>query len=142
MNNKIFMGLLVIFAVIIGLSSVNAGFFDMASGTNNDLNVSNLQVDYEGYSMYDVTCDLTPKKDFNYLEMFVIFYDDNGAVLDKSVMAWNINNPAKDQLIKVSGNAYLTNQNVKPVRAEVFITEDVTDRTPETAIFGENVTLS
>lgn len=142
MDKKILMGLLIIFTVIIGLSSVNAGFFDFITDTNSDVNVTNIQIVDQGYSMYDVTCDLTPKKEFAYLEMFVIFYDSNDAVLEKSVLVWNINNPTKDQLIKVSGTAYMQNQNINPARAEVYITDGVGDTTPENALFGENVTMS
>lgn len=142
MDKKIFMGLIVIFTVMIGLSSVNAGFFDFGTDSNNDLNVSNIEIVDQGYSMYDVYCDITPKKEFDYLEMYVIFYDADDAVLDKSVMVWNINNPTKDQLIKVSGNAFMTNSNANPARAEVFITDSVADTTPENAIFAENVTMS
>lgn len=142
MDKKILLGLLVIFTVMIGLSSVNAGLFDFASSTNNDINVSNIEIVNQGYSMYDVNCEVTPKKDFNYLEMYVIFYDSNNAVVDKSVMVWNINNPTKDQVIKVSGKAFMTNNNVEPTRAEVYITDSVGDTTPENAIFSQNVTMN
>lgn len=142
MNKKILLGVLLIFTMMIGLSSVNAGLFDFGSENSGDLNVSDIEIVYQGYSTYEVNCEITPKKDFDYLEMYVIFYDSDNAVLDKSVMVWNINNPVKDQLIKVSANAYLTNQNAKPTRAEVYITDSVADTTPENAIFSESVSLN
>ncbi len=143
MNKKIVMGLLIIFTLMMGISSVNAGLFDfMSESPSSDLNVSNIEIVDKGYYMYDVNCEITPKKDFNYLEMYVIFYDSDNAVIEKSSLVWNINSPTKDQLIKVNGNAYMTNQNANPARAEVFITDSVGDNKPEDAIFAQNVTMS
>ncbi|RAP44566.1 MAG: hypothetical protein BZ135_07965 [Methanosphaera sp. rholeuAM6] len=131
--------LLIVFTITITLSSVNAGLFDLDS-TNDDINVTDLEINYEGYSTYEVNCKLTPKKDFDYLEMFVIFYDSDDAVLDKSTLVWNTNQPTKDQVIKVSGTAYVQNDNEKPVRAEVYFTDGL-DAEPESAIYSENVTM-
>lgn len=140
MNKKYLLVLLTVFTVLMGISSVSAGFFDFVS-EDSDLNVSDIEIVSKGYSMYDVNCEITPKKDFDYLEMFVIFYDSDDAVIEKSVLVWNTNQPAKDQLIKVSGNAYISNSNAKPVRAEVYISDSAFDTEPENAIFSEEVEI-
>ena len=141
MNKKIIVTLLILFTLTFTLSNVNAGLFDLNSEDNNDdVNVTDLEITYEGYSMYDVNCKLTPKKDFDYLEMYVIFYDSDDAVIGKSPLVWNMNQPTKDQLIKVSGEAFVDNDNVKPARAEVYITDSLDDE-PEYAIFSQNVTM-
>jgi hypothetical protein len=141
MNKKMVLGLMLLLTVVMCLSSVNAGLFDLNTNSN-DIEVSNLKIESEGYSMYDVNCDLTPKKDFTYLEMYVIFYNADGAVLEKNNLVWNTNNPAKDQLIKVSGSAFVRNNNEKPVRAEVYFTDSALESNPENALYVENVTMS
>ena len=73
--------------------------------------------------------------------MNAIFYDKDNAVIDKTPIAWNTNNPAKDQLIKVTGNAYLQNQKDKPVRAEVFFTDSAFTGNIDDAIYVQNVTM-
>lgn len=140
-NKKVFIVLLVLFTVTLSVSSVSAGLFDFLT-ENQDLNVTDIEIVNKGYSLYDVNCEITPKKDFSYLEMTVIFYDEDDAVIEKNPLVWNINNPSKDQLMKVSGNAYITNSNAKPVRAEVFITDSPFNGDIEDAIFAENVTMS
>lgn len=140
MKKKILLSLLIIFTVAFSISSVSAGLFD-SNTENQDINVTDIEIKDQGYSTYDVNCKITPKKDFNYLEMYVIFYDKDNAVIEKSPLVWNTNEPAKDQLIKVSGSAYIQNQNERPARAEVFITDGF-DTNPENAIFAENVTMN
>lgn len=125
--------------ISLGISGVSAGLFDSITD-NQDLNVTDIEINDQGYSTYEINCKITPKKDFNYLEMFVIFYDDDNAVIEKSPLVWNTNEPAKDQIIKVSGTAYVQNQNEKPSRAEVYITDGF-DTNPENAIFSQNVTM-
>ena len=90
-----------VFALIIGLIVICVavvGLFSLISSTNtvntsnqnnnnnnisNNLEVSDISIVSEGYSMYTVSCDLTPKIDYDYLEMQVIFYDSNNAVIGK-----------------------------------------------------------
>ena len=54
-----------------------------------------MSISYEGYSTYNVNCQITPIKEFDYPEMTVIFYDADNAVVDKSPLVWNTNSPAK-----------------------------------------------
>ncbi len=139
MNKKIIMSFLVLLTLVIGISTVSAGLFDSVT-ENSDLNVTDLEVSSQGYSTYEITCKLTPKKSFDYLEMYAVFYDSDGAVIEKSPLVWNTNNPAENQLIKVTGTAYV-NSNEKPVRAEIFISDSAFNNQIEDAIFAQNVTM-
>lgn len=139
MNRKLLCSALIIITLALSLSSVNAGLFDFVS--SDSVEVNNLEIVSKGYSMYDVNCELTPKNDFSYLEMTVIFYDDDGAVIEKNPIVWNMNDVTKDQLIKVNGNAYITNQKDKPAYAEVFITDSPFNGNIEDAIYTQNVTM-
>lgn len=114
---------------------------ELAQKTSS-LEVSNVTIKSEGYSMYTVSCDLTPKMNYSYLEMVVVFYDSNGAVIGKSPIVWNTNNPAKDQLIKVSGTAMTSNSNTVPARAELYFYDDALKSDPEDAVFVKNVTIT
>lgn len=133
-------GIIVIVIIILGILCIVATSSDTTP--QETVNVTNLNVVSEGYGLYTVTCDLTPKQNYSYLEMEVVFYDSNDAVIGKSPLAWNINSPAKDQLIKVSGTATTNSQNTKPARAEVFIFDSVSTDDPSQAIFSQNVTMN
>jgi hypothetical protein len=138
-NKKIIFTLFIIMGILTASSVVSAGLFD--SSSSDDLNVSDITIVSEGYSMYKVNCELTPKKDFNYLEMQVIFYDSSDAVIGKSALVWNTNNPAKDQLIKVSGTAMTDDASSTPARAEVYFVDTAFGSTKDDAIFIQNVTM-
>lgn len=119
-------------------SVVSAGLFDSSS---DDLNVSDITITSEGYSMYKVNCEVTPKKDFDYLEMQVVFYDSDDAVVGKSSLVWNVNNPEKDQLMKVSGSAFTDDADSRPVRAEVYFVDSAFGSSKDDAIYAQNVTM-
>ena len=53
--------------------------------------MSDLSVQSEDYGAYSINGTLTPDKDYTYLEMVVVFYDDSEAVIDKSPLVWNVN---------------------------------------------------
>ena len=138
-NKKVIFALFIIFAIVTSSSIVSAGLFDSAS--SNDLEVSNISIVSEGYSMYKVNCEVTPKKDFSYLEMQVIFYDSSDAVIGKSSIVWNVNEPEKDQLIKVSGTAMTDDASSTPARAEVYFVDSAFGSTKDDAIYIQNVTM-
>ena len=130
--------------LIISISSVSAGLFDSISevaGENSDLTVENISLDDQGYGMYKVNCDMIPKKDFSYLEMQVVFYDNSGAIVGKSPLVWNMNEVKEGQLIKVSGDAFLDSSSNTPSTAEIFIIDTAFGDTDD-PIFAENVTMS
>ena len=139
LNKKVLFALFIIFAIVTSSSIVSAGLFDSAA--SNDLEVSNISIVSEGYSMYKVNCEVTPKKDFSYLEMQVIFYDSSDAVIGKSSIVWNVNEPEKDQLMKVSGTAMTDDASSTPARAEVYFVDSAFGSTKDNAVYIQNVTM-
>lgn len=123
--------------MILSASVVSAGLFGDDSGK---LNVDNLEINSNGYGMYDVTCDLVADKDFSYLEMVIVFYDDSGAIIEKNPLVWNMNDIPKGQTIKVSGTAYISGDNV-PAKAEVYIFDSALSSDLDKAIFNETVMM-
>ena len=122
---------------ILSVSAVSAGLL----GDNNDkLTVEDLKISDEGYGMYDVTCNLKADKEFSYLEMVVVFYDDSGAIIEKSPLVWNMNDVPKDQTIKVSGSAFINGDNT-PSKAEVYIFDDSLSSDLDNAIYKESVDM-
>ncbi|RAP54822.1 MAG: hypothetical protein BZ137_00185 [Methanosphaera sp. rholeuAM130] len=138
-NKKVLFTLFIILGLMTASSVVSAGFFD--SSSSDDLNVSDITIVSEGYSMYKVNCEVTPKKDFSYLEMQVIFYDNDDAVIGKSSLVWNVNDPEKDQLMKVSGTAMTDDASSTPARAEVYFVDSAFGSTKDDAIYIQNVTM-
>lgn len=112
------------------------------TGDTQTLNVSNIQINSEGYSMYTVSCDMIPNRDYNYLGLVVVFYDSSNAEIGKSPLVWNINNPTKGQMIKVSGTAMTSNANMKPARAELYFFDKSFSTDPKDAIYAQNVTIN
>ena len=108
----------------------------------SSLEVSNVAIESEGYSMYKVSCDLKSSMNYKYLQMEVIFYDSNNAIIGKSPLVWNMNNPQKDQIIKVSGTAMTSNSKNVPVRAELYFYDDALNSNPNDAIYVHNVTIN
>lgn len=129
--------LILIILAIVSVSAVSAGLF----GDDGDkLTIDDLKIDDEGYGMYDVTCNLKSDKDFNYLEMVVVFYDESGAIIEKSPLVWNMNDVPKDQTIKVSGSAFI-NGDESPAKAEVYIFDDSLETDLDKAIFNQTVEM-
>lgn len=124
---------------ILSVSAVSAGFFGIGDDSDK-LNIEDLKIDNEGYGMYDVSCNLTADKEFDYLEMVVVFYDDSGAIIEKSPLVWNMNDVPKDQTIKVSGSAYISGNNV-PVKAEVYIFDSALESDLDKAIFNQTLEM-
>ncbi|WP_405314750.1 hypothetical protein [Methanobrevibacter sp.] len=134
---KSYILILSLILAILSLSAVSAGLFGDDSGK---LTVDDLKIDDKGYGMYDVTCNLKADKEFNYLEMVVVFYDDSGAIIEKSPLVWNMNDVPKDQTIKVTGSAFINGDNT-PAKAEVFIFDDSLESDLDKAIFNQTVEM-
>lgn len=131
--------LIISLAVIIVILLLAIGLVSTDNGSN--LNVSNVNIVSQGYSMYTVSCDLVPNKDYSYLEMVVVFYDSTDSVVGKSSLVWNVNNPVKGQLIKVSGTALTSSANAKPTRAELLFFDKAFSSNPQDALYSVNVTM-
>ena len=125
--------------IIIGLI-VGSGSPDKNTTPDSTINVSDLAIVSEGYGGYDLTCKLIPDKDYSYLEAQVIFYDSDGAVIDKSPLVWNMNDVHADQTIKVSGNAYVSGDET-PTKAKVLFFDSSLSTEESDAIFTQEVTI-
>lgn len=136
---KSYILILSLILAILSVSVVSAGFFGF--GDDGDkLTVEDLKINNEGYGMYKVTCNLEAAKEFDYLEMVVVFYDDSGAIIDKSPLVWNMNSVPKDQPIKVSGSAYVSGNDI-PSKAVVYIFDDVLADDLDDAIFNQTIEM-
>ncbi len=132
MKNKLVIGVVVL--LIMGIVAIS-GCTDSGSSSNgtsdsssassdSSLNVTNLKVVSEGYGMYKVKATVTPDKDYDYLEMVLIWYDASGAVIDKNSLAWNINDVTSGQTLKVTGNGMLTGDE-NPAKVDVLFFDSV-----------------
>lgn len=124
---------------ILSVSVVSAGLFDIGDNSNK-LSVDDLKISDKGYGMYDVTCNLKADKEFDYLEMVVVFYDESGSIIDKSPLVWNMNDVPKDQNVKVTGSAYISGDD-SPAKAEVYIFDSALDTDLDKAIFNQTVEM-
>lgn len=106
--------------IVLAILSVVAISGCTSSGNKNSVNVTDLQVSTEGYGMYYVTCDIVPRQDTSYLEMVLVWYDSSGAVIDRTPLAWNINDAKAGQTIKARGMALLY-QKGAPSKVQVLL---------------------
>ena len=87
---------------------------------SDDITVKNLKVTSGGYGDYDVTGEIIPNSDMDYLEMALTWYDSSGAVIEKDPMVWNINNVKAGQTLKVDGSSYISDKGT-PAKVDVLI---------------------
>lgn len=132
------MGLIFVVLAILAVVFVSG----CTSSVDKDLlNVTNIKVSSEGYGMYYVTCDIVPKEDISYLEMVLVWYDANGAVLDRTILAWNINDAKAGETIKARGTASLYDQGT-PAKVKVLIFDSPFSGGSEDGnIYNQTVTL-
>jgi hypothetical protein len=140
MNKKIVGGIVVLVLLVLIIAVASSG-----SGSNTQsqspLNVSNISVTSQGYGMYNVNTKVVPNKDFSYLEMAVIFYDSDGAVVGTSPLVWNVNDAKQGQTYKVQGSA-TANTGSTPKKATVFFFDSAfSGGDTSSAIWAQNVTL-
>ena len=80
------------------------------------------------------------KKEYDYLEMIVVFYNEVGSIIEKSSLVWNMNNVPKDQSIKVTGSAFITGED-SPAKAEVFLIDDNSETDLDKAVYNETIEM-
>jgi hypothetical protein len=139
MNKKLVGGVVILVLFVLIIAAISG------SGSNTQsqppLNVSNISVTSQGYGMYNVNTKVVPNKDFSYLEMAVIFYDSDGAVVGTSPLVWNVNDAKQGQTYKVQGTA-TANTGTSPKKASVFFFDSVfRGGDTSSAIWAQNVTL-
>ncbi len=124
-RNAIIIAVVIIVIVIVAAVALTSDTNSNSNSTVNatsDVEVNNTTLVYTGYGTYNITADITPLKDFSYLEIQLEFYDSSDNLLDKDTLVWNINNPTKDQMIKATGSAYLQSS-TDPAYAKMYIVE-------------------
>lgn len=110
-------GLIMIVLAILSIVAISGC---TSSGNTKSINVTNLQVSNGGYGTYYVTCDIVPNQDISYLEMVLVWYDSTGAVIDRTSLAWNINDAKAGQTIKAKGMSSLYEKGT-PAKVQVMI---------------------
>lgn len=132
--------LICIAAIVIVVAAV--ALFGGDSTPDTTINVTDLSVKSEGYGSYKINGNLVPDKDYSYLEMVVVFYDSDGAIIEKSPLAWNINDVSAGQTIKLSGMAFVDSSVGSPVKADVYFFDSVfSGGDLDDAIYSETVNL-
>lgn len=104
-------------ALLISLVSITALFVFLGgaylvSGNSNPgnlISISNDGIMYDGESntSFIFTAELTPSKNFNYLQMITIWYDSSGKVLKRDPITWNINAAQSGQTYTINSKEYL-----------------------------------
>lgn len=112
-------GVLLVLFLLVALFSGGGGNTPDSTIEVNDLSIAN-----EGYGLYKVTGTLVPDKDYDYLEMVVVFYDSDGTIVEKDPLAWNMNDINANQNIKLSGSAFVDSSE-NPAKAEVYFFDSV-----------------
>ncbi|GAB6054799.1 hypothetical protein JCM15415_01150 [Methanobacterium movens] len=144
MKNKgiITLTLLLVVGVVLFSGCTDSGSSTEAGAeSRSNLKVSDVEVVSEGYGMYKIKATIMPEKDYSYLEMVLIWYDDSGAVIDKNPLAWNINDVKSGQALKITGTGILTGDEA-PAKVDILIFDSVFSGGDESgAIYKSSVTL-
>ena len=116
------------------------GIFASSSTNDNtsNLQVTNLNIVSEGYGLYSVSGNLIPDKDYDYLEMQVIYYDASGTILYKDSLAWNIVDIKEGQNIRITGSSYCEET---PSSTVVLIFDSTLDTDEDNAIYRQELTF-
>lgn len=114
--------------------------FGGISPEQNTVQVQDVKVTASGFGSYDLSAIIIPNKDMDYLEMVLIWYDANGAVLDKNSLVWNINNPKAGQPYKATGTDYFSGS--KPTKVEVLIYDTAFSHNDTKPIYQSMFTIS
>lgn len=104
----------------------------------NSVTVGNItqNITDDGYGYYsgDVSGDIHVDANFDYLEVTVNYYDDEGKIID-STIGWNEINPDSGKTYKFEGN-YFDKQ--EPSLAEIKVVDSSKATTP---LYTENITI-
>jgi hypothetical protein len=76
-----------------------------------------------------------PDKDYEYLGAVIIYYDDNGAVLNTNNLLWNMLDVQKGQPIKMQGESYSYDYAGSPAYAKILFFDSSLNQKEEDAIF-------
>ena len=109
---------------------------------DSTITVNDLHAYDDGMGIYKIEGDLIPDKNYPYLEMSVVFYDDKGSVIDKAPLAWNMAGVKKDQTVKISGDAFITSSETPSKAVVYFFDEPYSADDLDSSIYNETLTFS
>lgn len=141
LSTKKIIGIVCIVGVVLIILILALSGGDSTTSTpETTINVTDLKITSQGYGMYEITCNLVPDQDYSYLEMAVIWYDADGAILDKSSLAWFMSDIKQGKTIKVTGEGYLTGSG-SPAKAEVYFFDESFTGDTEGYIYKQTIDL-
>lgn len=131
--------------LIVGIVAIS-GCTSNSNSTNNKnppIQVTkNFTVSSNGYGFWNIDGQITPTKDFSYLEMVAVWYDSSGAVIERNPLLWNINEVKANQAYNIHGSSSLY-QKGTPARVELFFfSSPFSGSDTSDAIYSVNLTLN
>lgn len=118
MNHKLISVLLII--LMVGIVAISGCTSNTSNNNTPKVNVSDVTVKNSGYGTYHVTGIITPSKDYSYLEIAIKWYDAQGNVIERSPLAWNINDAKANEPIKFDAMSFISEGNT-PVKFDLLV---------------------
>jgi len=120
MDKKYIVAIICVVAIVaVGLVvAMGGGDKTSTSSDEKGINVSDVSVSEGSYGTYDINANVVPDKDYSYLELVAIYYDNDGAVIYKDSLSWNINDAKEGQKYKIDGTSYISGKGT-PVKVEL-----------------------
>jgi len=117
----------------------------LVSGNNNSgnlISITNDEIMYADGSntSFIFTAELTPAKNFNYLQMVTIWYDSSGKVLKRDPITWNINAAQSGKTYKINSKEYLDSA---PSKVTILVFDSRSDTSDDSkAIYKKTITFT
>lgn len=138
MKNKLMLGVTVLLmACIVAIS----GCTSSSENNTSPVNVTDITVESSGYGSYDVLGTITPSKDIDYLSIALKWYDASGTVIEKSSLAWNINDAKAGEPIKFDALSFIP-EGSSPAKVDLLVFDSAWSGTDESdAIYKTTINL-
>lgn len=130
-SNKTKKTLLIALAIVIIGAIIILGNAYQTNQQNNEPILKNIKFGIGDFETLSFTADLNPKKDYDYLEIEIDYYDKDGNLMDNTPIAWNQNNIKSGQPIKINNPTVMSYYGKGiPVKAVVKLYDDVYGNEP------------
>ncbi len=135
-NITIFVICLVAIVLIIG------AYFFTSTELNEDrtIQVNDIEIIKQDAQEYSINCNITPLVEYNYIQIDIMFYDENDNPLEQSSEVWNINAPEPYTPIDAQGTATISAQD-PPAYATVLVYKNF-NRNFGDEIYNETVNIT
>jgi hypothetical protein len=133
-NNDLIKGIIIGVCIIIIAISMLVIVGSIGNLNSSGLIVENVSVSDDMFGQ-KFTADIMPDKDYEYLGAVIIYYDDNGAVLNTNNLLWNMLDVQKGQPIKMQGESYSYDYAGSPAYAKILFFDSSLNQKEEDAIF-------